>query len=70
MKYYYIYSRLISYDDICFLSGIFCFPRNISVVNKYIKKCKIREKSTLVRTIELYYLYEKYGIKVKVNNIS
>ncbi len=66
----YLYSRLITVDDISFLSGLMMFPTNNKKVNNYIKTCKYRNKSKFVQLLEVYNLNKEYGIKFRINKIK
>lgn len=57
----YIYARLISIDGINYLSTLGVFTKKIKKVNNYIKDCKYKKKSSLVRTLEVYQLYMECG---------
>lgn len=66
----YLYCRLITINDINFLSGTMAFPKNIKKINNYIKNCKYKKKSGLVETLEVYNLNKEYGLEITINNID
>lgn len=66
----YFYSRMITMNDINFLSGIMAFSTNIKKVNNYIKDCKYKKKSKLVEILEVFNLNKEYGVKTKTNTIK
>lgn len=66
----YVYTRLITIDEISFFSGTMVFPKNIGKVNNYIKNCKHKKKSSLVQLLEVYHLNKEYGLEFVTNNIK
>ncbi len=66
----YFYSRLITMNDISFLSCLMALPTNNKKINNYIKECRHRRKSKLVQTLEVYKLNKEYGYELKLNEIK
>ena len=66
----YFYSRLFTIDDISFLSSFMSLPTNNKKINNYVKKCKCRNKSKLVQTLEVYNLNKEYGFPTMTNIIK
>ena len=66
----YFYSRLITINDISFLSGLMVLPTNNKKINNYIKECRYRKKSKLVQTLEVYKLNKEYGLQFRINKIK
>lgn len=68
-KNFYFYARIINFNDISFLSGInLIFSKENKKFLEYITKNK--EKSDLIRIINLYKLYKKSNVNVNVNYIK
>ena len=65
----YLYSRIISLNDIKFTCPLFAYPKNNKKINNYIKNLKDKRKSNIIKTLEAYNLYQKYGVDIKLNNI-
>ncbi len=66
----YLFTRIITMDGIYFMTRAMFFPQNIKKVNNYIKEYKRKRKSDLVRILEVYHLYEEFGIPSSINYIS
>lgn len=67
---FYIYNRIITYEDISFGSGLnIAFNKNDKKIIEYIRNYNV-ESSNLVRTLDLYELCKKSGVSVMVNNIK
>ena len=66
----YLYSRIFSVDGINFASTLFIYPKNIKVLNNYIKSLRTHSKSNIVKTLEAYDLYKNYGGAFKIVKIQ
>ena len=68
---YYLYNRIITYDNISFQTGISC---SISKENKelkeFIKKHKYKSYPNFYRCLKLYGIFKKEKHKVELKNIT
>jgi len=67
-KELYLFTRIITYNKINFLTNItFAFNKNNKLIKKYIKRYKNVEMSPILKYLSLYNLYKNDKNKININ---